>query len=182
MSDTYGDVDGSDDVAAAVAWQERIDAWPAIAAYKRRIDELCGDARPGLDVGAGPGVDAARAEALALDRSWAMACRARELGVAACVGDAHALPARTGAAGSVRCDRVLQHLVDPDRAMLELCRCLRPGGRLVIADPDQQTLTIAVPGVPASLIGRVRRMRRDVGYRNGTLASRLPEMLTAAGL
>ena len=57
MSDTFSDVDRSNDPTGAVAWQERIDEWPAIRSYKERSYELCGDARPRLDVGAGPGTD-----------------------------------------------------------------------------------------------------------------------------
>jgi SAM-dependent methyltransferase len=83
--------------------------------------------------------------------------------------------------GAIRCDRVLQHLDDPHGAVVELTRCLRPGGRLVVADPDQQTLSIEVPGAPHELVDRVRRLRRDVGYRNGTYVSSLPGWLLALG-
>ena len=33
MSQTYSDVDASADPAEAVAWQERMSRWPAVAAY-----------------------------------------------------------------------------------------------------------------------------------------------------
>jgi len=36
MSDTYAAVDRSRDVGEAVDWQDRIDAWPVIDAYKVR--------------------------------------------------------------------------------------------------------------------------------------------------
>jgi hypothetical protein len=39
-----------------------------------------------------------------------------------------------------------------------------------------------VPGVRTELVAAVRRLRRDVGYRNGTLARELPHRLTALGL
>ena len=55
MSNTYSNVDGSGDVAEALDWQDRIDAWPAIRAYKQRTYELLGDALPVLDVGCGTG-------------------------------------------------------------------------------------------------------------------------------
>ncbi len=58
---------------------------------------------------------------------------------------------------------------------------MRPGGRIVIADPDQQSLVIHVPGVPTDLLEAVRRLRRDVGYRNGRLVTRLPALLAAIG-
>ncbi len=91
------------------------------------------------------------------------------------------MPFADRALGLVRADRVLQHVPDPHRAVAELWRCLRPGGRLVACDPDQQTLSIAVPGAPAGLVDRVRRLRRDVGYRNGTYVSALPGWLHDLG-
>ena len=64
----------------------------------------------------------------------------------------------------------------------EMVRVLRPGGLVVVADPDQDTLSISVPGVPQRITSTVRRLRRDVGYRNGRIASEVPGMLSALGL
>ena len=76
MSNTYSNVDGSRDVADALDWQDRIDAWPAIQAYKQRTYELLGDAHPALDVGCGTGLDAVALSAFGVDRSQAMCERA----------------------------------------------------------------------------------------------------------
>lgn len=57
-----------------------------------------------------------------------------------------------------------------------------PGGRLVIADPDQESLIIQVPGVRQSVLDRLKRARADIGYRNGRLASRLPALCHEQGL
>ena len=67
-------------------------------------------------------------------------------------------------------------------ALRELVRVTRPGGSIVVADPDQESLTIQVDGVSEALTDRVKALRRDVGYRNGRLASRLPALLTELGL
>ena len=141
MSETYSDVDSSADVAGAVAWQERIDAWPAIESYKHRLDQLC-SVRPIVDVGAGPGVDARRTGAVAVDRSWAMARRGRDLEVPYLIGDVCNLPIGSETVGSLRCDRVIQHVPEPELAVRELARCIRRGGRIAMrtqtrpTDPD----------------------------------------------
>lgn len=56
------------------------------------------------------------------------------------------------------------------------------GGRVVICDPDQETLVIHLAEVRDELVGKVRRLRRDRGYRNGTFVRRIPALLAGAGL
>jgi len=51
------------------------------------------------------------------------------------VGDAHHLPFRSGAFDTVVASQVFEHLHTPDRAMDEVVRILRTGGRAVIAVP-----------------------------------------------
>ena len=182
MSDTYAAVDDNADVAAAVDWQEQIDRWPTMLAYKATMDRLSNKAKPALDVGSGPGEDAALLGAVALDRSFAMSERAMANGAVPVIGDAHQLPVADNSQAVVRADRVLQHLDRPADALREMTRVLRPGGRFISADPDQQTLSITVPGVPDRVVSTVRRLRRDVGYRNGTLASRVPGLLDKLGV
>jgi len=182
VSDTYSSVDQGPDVEGAINWQERIDQWPAIAVYKKRMDELAGGRSPALDIGAGPGLDAARVGAIGVDLSRAMAARAQARNVRVVVGDALALPVASATIASVRCDRVLQHLPDPLAALREMIRVCVGGARLVIADPDQQTLSIHVPGVPQRITRTLRRLRRDVGYRNGEFISTVPALLADFGL
>jgi hypothetical protein len=76
---TYGDVDRSNDPERAVDWQERIDAWPAIQAYKRHsIEQLRGQTSV-LDVGCGPCQDAAAVKALRRDTGYRNGRLATEL-------------------------------------------------------------------------------------------------------
>lgn len=182
MSDTYSAVDDSSDVSEAIAWQERIDRWPAIARYKAIVDRVVGSATPSLEIGAGPGLDAARTGAIGLDLSRAMARTAQSRGVPVAVGDAHRLPIADQSIAAVRADRVLQHLDEPVMALAEMVRVLRPGGLVVVADPDQDTLSITVPGMPERITSTVRRLRRDIGYRNGRIASEMPGLLATLGL
>ena len=184
MSDTYSAVDRSPDRAAALDWQDRIDAWPAVGAYKRRTYELVGDRGPVLDVGCGTGHDlvALGTPAFGLDASLAMCGRARSRSTIVLRGDAMRLPLASGSCAAARADRVLQHLHDPAAALAELVRVTRPGGRVVTADPDQGSLVIEVPGAADTLVSRVTALRREIGYRNGTYARRLPRLLGELGL
>jgi SAM-dependent methyltransferase len=186
VSETYADVDGGEDVAGAVAWQERVDGWPAVLAYKEVARRRVAGLAPVLDVGCGPGLDVLAAgpgtRAVGVDRSAAMAATARRRGATVAVAHAARLPFPAGAFGAARADRVLQHLAAPEAALAEMVRVTRPGGAVVVADPDQGSLVVEVPGAPPALVERVVAGRRDRGYRNGTLARRLPALLGAAGL
>src|SRR5260221_11517746 len=148
MSDTYSSIDRSHDPAGAADWQERIDRWRAVRAYKRRSYELLGAARPILDVGAGTGFDLAALgpAAIGLDLSAVMCARAVARGAIVCRGDASTLPFVDASMAGVRFDRILQHLPDPVKALREAARVTRPCGRVVVADPDQESLCIEVPG------------------------------------
>jgi SAM-dependent methyltransferase len=185
VSFTYAAVDQSRDPAEAADWQERIDAWPMIRAYKDHMQRfLPGDGLV-LDVGCGPGGDLAALgvdRAVGVDSSDTMCRRAAARGGCVCRADGLALPFAAGSFRACRADRVLQHLRDPMAAVREFVRVTRPGGSIVLADPDQESLTINVVGVRPALTDRVKALRRDIGYRNGRLAIRLPGLLTELGL
>jgi ubiquinone/menaquinone biosynthesis C-methylase UbiE len=74
---------------------------------------------------------------------------------------------------------VYSHLVDPEGALAEARRVLRPGGQLVIFDGDFATLTVALcDGDPLqSAVGAVLRHMVHTPY----LMRRLPALVTAAG-
>jgi SAM-dependent methyltransferase len=183
LSDTYSNVDAKVGFANhVVAWQERVDGWPQVRAYKQRSYELFGDRRPGLDVGAGPGGDAHALGAIACDPSIVMCHAMVERRVPVVRADAHALPFADATFGAVRADRVLQHVADPTLAIAEMIRVCEHRGRVVICDPDQESLAIHVAGVRDELVAKVKRLRRDIGYRNGKFVRRIPALLAGAGL
>ncbi|WP_345630722.1 methyltransferase domain-containing protein [Rugosimonospora acidiphila] len=84
-------------------------------------------------------------------------------------GDISALDFPDSHFDGVRCERVLQHVPDPDRAVAELVRVTRPGGRVCLVDTDWESMT--VDGLPdhlvtlfkAHLYGRVMREQPGIG-------------------
>lgn len=149
------------------------------ASYKRRLRELLRP-RPGgryLDVGAGSGQAASQLSAeyavdvVALDRSARMGRLAASRGLShVVVADADRLPFAAGSFDGASADRVLQHLDDPEAALDELGRVLRPGGRLVLADPDYDLQALEIED--QDLARRILRYRADVMVRNGASAHR----------
>lgn len=147
--------------------------------------------RPGhrvLDAGCGTGNDTRElaaavtpgGEAVGLDRSRHMIEVARARGgdgTTFVEGSAAELPFPDASFDAYRCERLLHHLVDPASAVVEAFRVLRPNGRIAIVEPDLDGSCFA---------GDVARTRSIVhafadSFACGTVARRLPELLTQAG-
>ncbi|MGD0131540.1 MAG: class I SAM-dependent methyltransferase [Bryobacteraceae bacterium] len=110
------------------------------------ILEYLGDlnGRRVLDVGCGKGrfarVLAERyplASMVGFDLAEAMLRHVPE-GVSACAGSMTALPFPSGAFDCAYATESLEHAVDIEAAVSELCRVVRPGGRIVIIDKNVQ--------------------------------------------
>ena len=122
------------------------------------------DPEPGwrvLDAGSGAG-DVSRwlaAEVGAAGEVTALDCSAATVAAAVqrhdgsnvryTTGDVSALDLPAGSVDGVWCERVLQHVADADRAIGELVRVTRPGGRVCLIDTDWASL--AFDGVPVPL-------------------------------
>jgi ubiquinone/menaquinone biosynthesis C-methylase UbiE len=98
-----------------------------------------------VDVGTGTGFMAkgalaAGAHVIGVDSSDGMLAQARthfsQLTFETRLGDVEALPVREEEADVVLANMVLHHAPDPMRAIQEMTRVLKPGGRLVITDAD----------------------------------------------
>lgn len=102
-----------------------------------------------VDVGCGTGSEVRRlatlvtpgGEAIGVDpddgmRREALRRCADVPGASIVAGEAEALPFDDGSIEVLRCERVFQHLGDPEAAAREFARVLAPGGRVVVADSD----------------------------------------------
>jgi len=97
-----------------------------------------------LDVGCGKGRFARvlaerypRASLVGFDLAEAM-LRHLPAGVGACAGSMTALPFPAGAFDCVYATESLEHAVEIDVAVAEVCRVVRPGGRIAIIDKNAQ--------------------------------------------
>lgn len=178
-----------------IAYLDQVAAGAPGRAYKQRMLGLL-DPSPGhtvLDIGCGPGTDlAALAAAVApggqvigVDRDPRMLTEARarlaeNSRVAVRQGDAHALPLDDATVDRARTDRVLQHVADPSLVLAEFRRVARPGGRIVMAEPDWDGLLID-SREPEFSRGLTRFITTEV-VRNAMIGRALARLCVEAGL
>ncbi len=177
-----------------IAYLDSAAASPAGQEYKARLLEALqlGSGQVVLDIGCGPATDlAAMAErtgpagrVIGMDRDPAMAGEAAgrcagDRRVEILAGDAHALPLAAGIVDRVRVDRVLQHVENPAGVLAEIRRVLRPGGLVVIGEPDWDSLLIDDPDLEISR-GYTRFVVRDV-VRNSAVGRQLGRLAVEVG-
>jgi SAM-dependent methyltransferase len=150
-----------------------------------------------LDIGCGDGTAAATAapflaghRLVGVDWSQDALDRARTRLPYAVRGELGGLPFRTGSADAVLFSEVVEHLVDPDAALDEIRRVLRPGGHLMLSTPNLAAWynrALLLAGVQpvfseVSLRGIHGRPGREVvGHLRLYTARALREFVTAAG-
>lgn len=131
------------DVAPSI---ERLRAW-ALAAGDVQPGEVC------VDVGSGTGVMTRRLAALAGPDGQAIGLEPNEMLRAVATeraaaagstaefrpGLATEIPLPDASVDLVWCERVLQHVPDPETAIREVARVLRPGGRALLLDSDHES-------------------------------------------
>ncbi|KAB1912732.1 methyltransferase domain-containing protein [Micromonospora sp. AMSO31t] len=185
----FTDVDRQSDPNSWVAVLDRLTEEPFYRAYQQRVRELLHPS-PGhhyLEVGAGTGASAVQlrddhgVRVVTVDHARTMSVAMRARGLTSCaVADAHHLPFLSRSFHGAWADRTLQHVADPRAAIEELVRVVRPGGRVVLADPDYDTQVLDI--ADQRLARRVLRFRADVLLRNGTLAHQHAGLLATHGL
>ncbi len=151
--------------------------------------------RPGatlLDLGCGTGDDllpladrvAPGGRVLGIDASATMVAEARRRvagrdAVEVREGDARALDLPGASVDGARAERVLLHMDDPAVVVAEMTRVLRPGGRLVVAEPDWGSLVIDAPDPEA---GRAVARAAAGRFRSPYAGRTLRRLLIDAGL
>ena len=193
---SWSSIDRSAEPAAFVRFLERVEGAPAdeSQAYRPLARLLRPD--PGqrlLDIGCGLG-GATRAlarlvgpggRAVGVDNSATMIAAARRrstgmhLPVAYGVADAHRLPFADAAFDGGCSLGTFEVLGDPRRALAELVRVTRPGGRVAVSGPDLGSVVI-----DASDRALTRRLLRFICDRetNGWIGRQLPGLCREVGL
>ena len=132
-----------------------------ILLYKQRVRMLL-DIHPGqqiLEVGAGTGQDTQEVakvvgpsgQVVGLDFSQMMVDVAQQrsqvmnLPVRFVQGDVHHLSFADNTFDRCYADKTFQHLPDPRQALLEMTRVAKPGGLILIVDPDHETNVLDTP-------------------------------------
>lgn len=146
-----------------------------------------------LDAGCGTGIDALEMASLVggggcvigIDHSAQMVRAARERGrktnlpVSFFQSDIHHLAFADNTFNRCRSDKTFQHLSNPYQALLELIRVTKPGGKIVIADPDHETLVIDTPYREVNR--RFAQFRSDA-FEGGGIAHQLYRFFIECGL
>jgi ubiquinone/menaquinone biosynthesis C-methylase UbiE len=146
-----------------------------------------------LDVGSGTGDDvrdlarlvAPRGRVVGLDFSGAMIAEARTrhgqsgLPVEFVQGDAQQLEFPDATFDRCRTERMLMHLDRPERALAEMVRVVRPGGRVVVFDFDWDTVFADIPDKATTR--KIVRSFSD-SMKHGWIGRSLPRLFRAAGL
>lgn len=185
---------------ASAFWVRFLDvmhAFPEVRSNHRHLVERLGlhEGSSLLDVGCGTGnftrdvapIVAPNGKVVGLDLSEAMLgvanTRASEAGLQIDyhLGDAAALPFADAQFDAVRSERLLQYLPDPAKALAEMMRVTRPGGRVAATEVDWDGISIDTAGLDRSIWRRTIMAISD-GAGNGWQGRELRRLFLDAGL
>jgi len=157
----WQDVDDFDDPKEFANYLDANTAQNAVKRYKKKTYQLLNIANGSsvLDIGCGTGDDVlAMAElvgpngkVVGIDKSKSLIEEANDrsnleqVPVQFQIGDVHKLDFADNTFDGCRADRVFQHLQDRHQALSEMIRVTRPGGRIVVFDPDWDTMIVEAP-------------------------------------
>lgn len=198
LSSGLHSVDQSVDPAARLRFLDMESAKPAMRYARARSIERLG-IREGsriLDVGCGTGDDAramaalvgrsGRVTAIDIDPVMLDEAKRRSSGVDLPLdfrfGDVYELDQPDATFDGSRAERVFLHLADPERALAQMVRVVKPGGAVVVLERDIETRTIDVPGAAhRAVTRRVVNFWCD-RFLGGWIGRQLPRLFRQAGL
>jgi ubiquinone/menaquinone biosynthesis C-methylase UbiE len=168
---------------------QNFDTWAAKADDPGRFGAALGDARRGrlLDIACGPGVVTAELAADAgavvafdatepmLDKAKARCAKAGLTNVAFRSGDAENLPFDDAEFDGVVTRLAIHHFADPQRALDQMFRVLRPGGTAVIVD------VVSSENESESKLHNAIERLRDPSHVRMLPASELDQCISRAG-
>lgn len=177
---SFSDVDASGQIADHVTYLDRVASRVKdrrLRCFERLWLQPCAVV---LDAGSGMGDVAVmlaslvgpEGRAVGIDRSAQLVERARArardvANVDYQVGDLTSLPFDDATFDAAYSERVFIHLDDPNSAMRELHRVLRPGGRLVIVDPDHSRAAIDADDAELADLLTARLDQAMANFRSG---------------
>jgi SAM-dependent methyltransferase len=148
------------------------------------MPRLTSVAAPGMTCARSPRWSVPRGRVVGVDRSEDLVAEAHSRtrsspGVEVLVGDAQALPFSENEFSAARVERVLMHVDEPRAVLRELARVTRPAGRVVVTEPDWDTLI-----VDSDDLGMARRVARAHAerIRHPDIGRRLTRLASQAGL
>lgn len=194
---SLGEFRSMDEVKALQTYVDALIAFDAIAQMQelKRIERaLVTPSSSILDVGCGFGLETERLARLVtpgrpvagIDESAHFIARARQRAAAAGLaidyrtGLAQSLPYPDASFDHVRAERLLIYLTDPDKAIAEMKRVLKPGGVMAIIEPHFETTSVNL--TDRALVHRVMAHETATAVKQSWLPGRLTGMLQDAGL
>ncbi|EDX84877.1 methyltransferase, UbiE/COQ5 family [Synechococcus sp. PCC 7335] len=186
----------ADKPASFIDYLDTATAQSEMQRYKRKSYDLLG-AAPGaflLDVGCGTGEDAAvlaervgpDGRVVGLDCSAALIKEARhriragDLSLTFQVGDVHHLDMLDNSFDGCRADRLFMHIEDRQQALAEMVRVTRPKGRVLVREPDWDTLIVDHPN--RALTRKILNPHFDQAIRHTFTGGELYRLFHHAGL
>jgi SAM-dependent methyltransferase len=183
----FSDVDSADDPGYLVRYLTGVEQVPSMTLARERTYDALRSAGNGMGIDAGCGsgravgdLSARGLRPIGVDASLTMIMSARQR-FPRCqflVADAARLPWPGRSLAWYRAERMLLHLDDPAAVLAEAARVLVPGGTIVLADQDLDTLVIA-----SSRSGLTRQLTHAFmgSVANGHAGTRAGDYLAAAG-
>src|SRR5262249_24339796 len=95
------------------------------------------------------------------------------------LGDLHHLPFADATFDGCRAERVLIHSDDPAQALAEMVRLVRPGGSVVVIEPDLETVIVHLSD---HALARKLTAWQCRSVRNGRVGRQLPGLFYQSGL